>query len=678
MSVAAWIVLVVTACHVSDSDMMTARDQAREYLLGHRASGLQEAAALASHLREDGSWPDVDYSDKSRSGWLTGEHLERVLALAKALRHPSTPASEHESLIAAIHRGLAYWREHDFKCPNWWHNRIGTPQRLTQIALLLGEDLRAEDLAYLTEVVGSRCKVGNSTGQNRVWLAGNNLMHGLVVQDGEQVAKAAQVIFEQVAVTPKEGIQRDHSFHQHGPQLQMGNYGLTFARDQIQWWRLLRGTRWAIPPEGRDVMRQYLLDGQSWVVWRGYNDISCCGRAFSPDVQAAKGATLIAIMQQMPQLDPDRADAYQAFLARNTPDAVNDLVGCRHFWRSDYLVHRRPDFAITLKMCSKRVTGSESLNSQNLSGYHLADGATYIYRDGEEYRNIFPVWDWRMLPGVTCAQNDGPMPRFGSYRLDTDFVGGVSDGRHGCAVLDYRRDGVSAKKAWFFLGDSVVCLGSAIRASTQVKAPLVTTLNQCRLRSDVRIGDGQTARKLEPGTHHFEDAAWIEHDGIRYTLLAPQKLRVSNERRVGHWSRVADTPKMPKQEIVEQIFSLSVEHGVGATDAMYAYGISPAARQPAPPAPQVLCNTPGLQAVGLNDRQVSAVFHQPGRLEYAAGRFIETDAACLVLLDLTDGGKVTVSDPTQALTALNLVVDGRPRRVSLPTGDRAGSSIRVP
>ena len=65
----------------------------------------------------------------------------------------------------------------------------------------------------------------------------------------------------------------------------------------------------------------------------------------------------------------------------------------------------------SLKMSSQRVVGAESLNGDNVSGYYGGDGALFIYRDWEPYRHIFPLWDWRRLPGVTAYAHPGaPMP----------------------------------------------------------------------------------------------------------------------------------------------------------------------------------------------------------------------------------------------------------------------------
>jgi hypothetical protein len=39
---------------------------------------------LARTMNNDGSWNDIDYASKNRSGWFPKEHPERLLILAKA------------------------------------------------------------------------------------------------------------------------------------------------------------------------------------------------------------------------------------------------------------------------------------------------------------------------------------------------------------------------------------------------------------------------------------------------------------------------------------------------------------------------------------------------------------------------------------------------------------------
>ncbi len=54
-------------------------------------------------------------------------------------------------------------------------------------------------------------------------------MRGLLTDDEALVAEVRDQIAEEIVVTDGEGIQDDWSFHQHGPQIQFGNYGLAYA-----------------------------------------------------------------------------------------------------------------------------------------------------------------------------------------------------------------------------------------------------------------------------------------------------------------------------------------------------------------------------------------------------------------------------------------------------------------
>jgi len=55
------------------------------------------------------------------------------------------------------------------------------------------------------------------TGQNKVWLAGNVLIRGLLLNDAELIKEARENICSEIVLGQKEGIQPDWSFHQHGP-----------------------------------------------------------------------------------------------------------------------------------------------------------------------------------------------------------------------------------------------------------------------------------------------------------------------------------------------------------------------------------------------------------------------------------------------------------------------------
>ena len=50
-------------------------------------------------------------------------------------------------------------------------------------------------------------------------------------------------------------------------------------------------------------------------------------------------------------------------------------------------------------------------NSEGLLNHHRGDGANHISRTGNEYFNIFPVFDYQKIPGATIMQNESlPAP----------------------------------------------------------------------------------------------------------------------------------------------------------------------------------------------------------------------------------------------------------------------------
>ncbi len=75
------------------------------------------------------------------------------------------------------------------------------------------------------------------------------------------------------------------------------------------------------------------------------------------------------------------------------------FVGSKHFWLGDYTAHSTETFLATVRMVSTRTLTSEDVNSENMQGWHLADGALVLYQRGDEYLDIFPVWDWLKIPG---------------------------------------------------------------------------------------------------------------------------------------------------------------------------------------------------------------------------------------------------------------------------------------
>lgn len=660
--VALLLALLAAPASASADDVSKVRAQFTEWY-AREAPGATTIEAYVRRLRPDGSWPDVDYASRERGSWPTYRHLARTLAMAQAFRKPGHPLAGDPALQSAVVRSLGHWTEKDYVNPNWWYPRIGVPKTVAPILILMEDAIPADLRQQTIQRVLARSKTG-MTGQNKVWVSGIAFMKGLLDADRDLMTQSRNEIFSELRVTTEEGVQPDYSFHQHGPQQQWGNYGAAFGSDMIHWASIFRGTDYALEPQQVEVLRHYLLEGSAWILWKGRMDISGCGRQIFRNCQAGKGKSILRQLKLMAAVDPAMADAYADAVKCTQPNAPGTLTGHKHFWRSDISVHRRPTWYASVKMSSTRVVGAETCNSENLLGLHLGDGVTYFFRTGREYEDLFPVWDWHRLPGTTCRQDQGPLvPTTKRCRGASGFVGGLSDGTQGIAAMEYIRDGLQARKAWFFLDNAVVCLGAGIDCNDP--APVLTSVNQCAAHSPVTVSADQQIRQLAPGERFSGKVQWTHHDGIGYVFHQPGAVTVRTEPQTGNWHAVHG--RESKATVERDVFSLWIDHGTRPHQALYAYAVYPdthandmPALRKSPPA-RILHQTASLLALSTKkDKCIQAVFFQPGQLSSSEDLSIEVDVPSLVMLDKNpDGTLLHVADPTHTQESVTIRLSGR-------------------
>ncbi|HSI87292.1 MAG TPA: polysaccharide lyase 8 family protein [Candidatus Methylacidiphilales bacterium] len=665
----------------------------------------QSVEGYMKSLTPEGKWPDINYGDKTRGAWSPADHVRRLTTLARTYASPDQPLHKNKELLNVILSGLNYWLENDHKSPNWWHNDIFIPQQMGYLLILMDTDIPADTFKKAL-AMASRSSI-KMTGQNRVWLSGNVLIQGVLSNDAALVQKARDAINDTIVVSLDEGVQPDNSFHQHGPQLELGNYGLAFASDGIEWVESLKGTRMALGPDKVEILRNYLIQGVNLVVWNKMMDISSCGRQLFVNSQASKGRSAERLLNAMEKSDLSGGEAVtaayrKALVAYNTDaagdgrTARNEVIGTKMFWNSDYMVDRRANYLASVKMSSKRISGGEVVNQENLSGYYLGDGALYVYKTGKEYENIFPAWDWNRLPGVTSLSRSRLLPE--KKRNTSEFVGGVTDGQCGAAVLDYHREGmvqrnpegVQARKSWFFFEGQIVCLGSGI--STLLDGALLTSVNQCLLSGPVSVGVTAGTEKAEGAPKEYAGAQWVWHDGTGYVFPQATTVTVGAGEQKGSWRTVYESG--PAEEQKRNVFSLWIGHGEKPKGASYAYVVLPGATDAqtkdyansGSSRTTILHNTGDLQAVKCGTTAI-AVFYKAGAFRVSLGdgateQEISVDQPCLLIASQTPQGlKVTVSDPTQKLSKITVTTDTAGKKQTwntvLPTGPMAGSSIAV-
>lgn len=622
-----------------------------------------DVAEFLRSQKEDGSWPDINYADKSNSSWLPKLHALRFQVMAKSYKTPTSHYYQSKELSAALHRSMNFWFREKLVCPNWWFNDIGIPMYMGPGFLLLKDELSAAEKAGAMRVMNR--KVYKATGQNKVWDAGNAIMYALLSDNLPLAISSHDSIVSEIYITTQEGIQPDYSYHQHGPQLQFGNYGLAYISSMAYWAKIFAGTPLAFTDAAMKCLRDYLLRGIQWPVWKGNMDAGACARQVFQHVQKSKPYVLSVAVSNMNGADPVYENQFSRFIEENFlhPEAGNTLTGHKYFWRSEYGIQRTASWYASVRMNSRRTKGVEMTNRENLQGFYAADGVMSILVDGDEYDDIFPFWNWRRLPGLTAQDSVAATVDYSQNR--SDFTGGVSDDSAGAEAMILKHDGLTAYKSYFFIDGVITCLGAGISGTNNF--PVFTTLNQPLLKGPVTyLGPNNTSEKiLGDGTELVTDnIKAVYHNSVGYCLLQPAKLHISNKLQKGNWASIADFYKdIPDSG---KVFNLFIEHGYKPEEATYAYCILPGiaktelsrfARQPFI---QVLSNTIQCQAVSDKAGAVcQAVFYAPGSLHVGTHTIYSMNAG-LVMIKSFDNGKlkITVADPVQKLDSYMLELSG--------------------
>lgn len=501
-----------------------------------------EMEALESTFDPSGFWKDINYKDEKRSGWDPLQHAYRVERLA--IRYARTGDKRAREMAR---KATIWWGTVKPECSNWWYNEIGIPRQFCAPVVLFAGDLSKEEKEALRYILG-RSSI-TMTGQNRVWLTGCVLFRGILEGDEALVREARDVIAAEMKVSEdEEGLQKDWSFHQHGAQLQFGNYGLSFAVTQCWWCRAFKGTELGYDALQTDCLKNYLEKGLARVLWNGVFDQSASGRQVFKFNQQSKAVCVEAA-------------------CKNMGVSIDKLKGATYYPFSDFGIYRGKNWYASIRMQSSRIIGYECTNNENTRGWFSSDGALLVRRDGREYLDIAPVWNWRHIPGVTSWDDGtkpfGPLDESELSRNNSEEVGGevYSNGRNMVAYMEYDRCGLKAHKAWFFFPDGIVCLGSGITMRpSDVSAgtkQVVTTLEQNRLNGIVERGDN-----------------WIRHNGTTYISLDGQPIVEATSSHKGSWGEIA--PFYSADDIVqENLFEIYINHGSKPVGATYAYVVIP-------------------------------------------------------------------------------------------------------
>ena len=713
------------------SDIGTIKERVVHEILKPPVSD-SEIESLLGNLRDDGTWPGIDYEDVSREGFQHMIHLNNMVTLARAYRTKTSKFYKKRTITEGIASALKNWVDHDYISDNWWHNQIGTPDKLVTLMLIIGSEI-PKGLVQKAEPIIGRANIdapGARPGGDRIKIAGIEAKNMLFLDNQERFAMLMKVIQNEIKYVESNGtkygygyreeqggfenrseggrgIQYDNSFHHRYDGVNNTlSYGLSYAAAFVEWAAYTAGTQYAFSDGPLELLTDYFLDGICKMsVYGKYPDAGAKNRSISrPGALKPYG---ISMLEGLIKASDYRSDELTEIMAIRSQDSKPTLSHATFFWDSEHFSFQRPDFFTSVRMYSTRNHNMEyPYNSEGLLNHYRGDGANYISRTGEEYSNIWPVYDYRKIPGTTVVQKPQMPPREEVRKLGlTDFVGAVTDGKHGASAFDFKspHDTVCARKAWFFFDTEYVALGAGI--SYNNKFPVVTTLNQCLLRDEVRISKKGTVSVIGKDEKEYPQIDWVFHDSIGYVFPNPTSVHIKNNVATGSWRRINKQSESPSHEITRDVFQLWIDHGEKPSDASYEYVVIPATsieklkQARSRKNVLILSNTPEIQAVENSELNIfQIVFYKAGKIALSKNRDLVSDSPGMVMLK-TDGEKVktiSVSDPNRELLKMHLSLSDKIEKkgenftagwnseekvseinIDLPDGVDAGKSVTI-
>lgn len=731
------------------------------------------AALKVLDTQASGWWRDLDRSDGRSALWADlspakdpgnfGQSYTRLRTIATAWATPGTSLSDSTEAADTLLGALRFLHADAYntgrpESGNWWFWEIGAPRALMDTCVLLREKIPAADLAKYTSTVAKFCPdpdrrtnipTLSETGANRADKAVIVALRGLLAQDPTTLALARDGLSDVrdkgknslfTYVTSGDGFYEDGSFVQHGSVAYTGTYGSVLLGGAGQLIALLADSEWAVTDPKTSVLYEAVERTFSPVVFDGLMMDAVRGRAISrekaPDHKdgAAAVTNILQLADGAPAAYAERWRALaKGWISRNKTRPYLSLVGVPAIARAkavlddpavpatgrltghfafadmDRVVHRRPGWALTLSLSSKRIAAYEAGNGENLHGWYTGDGMAYLY-DGDDLGQFgdgfWATVDPYRLPGTTVDTREradiGTGGGTGTYRPKNEVAGGaVLDDRFGAAAMELMADGstLRARKAWFFLDNAVLALGADITASdgrtieTVVENRNLSADGAPRLTVDGRRRPSHTGWSAPlPGARwaHLDGTGgyvFPDHPGRRADDAV--RLHALREERTGAWRDIntgADTGGSTTP-VTRRYLTLWLDHGASPAASSYAYVLLPGASATATAVwshsrpVRIVANDSTAQAVEARRHGlVAAHFWQPGS---AAG--ITASGPCTVIARRGgDGISLAVADPGRTGTSVSVELPFPVRKVvraddtvSVTPGRRPVVTVRV-
>ncbi|HDJ1994286.1 hyaluronate lyase [Staphylococcus aureus] len=510
---------------------------------------------------------------------------------------------------------------------NWWDYEIGTPRALTNTLILLNDQFSNEEKKKYTapiktfapksdEILSSVGKAEPAKGGNLVDISKVKLLESIIEEDKDMMKNSIDSFnkvftYVQDSATDKErnGFYKDGSYIDHKDVPYTGAYGVVLLEGISQMMPMIKETPFKDSNQNDTTLKSWIDDGFMPLIYKGEMMDLSRGRAISRENETSHSASA-TVMKSLLRLSDAMDDSTKAkykqivknsvksdssYDQNNTLSSYSDISKMKSLMEDSTIstngltqqlkiyndmdrvtYHNKDlDFAFGLSMTSKNVARYESINNENLKGWHTGAGMSYLYNnDVKHYRdNFWATADMKRLAGTTTLENEEPKGTDVKKSSKT-FVGGTKfDDQHASIGMDFENQDktLTAKKSYFILNDKIVFLGTGIKSTASSKNPVTTIENRKANGYTMYTDDKQTTASDNQETNSVFLESTDTKKNIGYHFLNKAKITVKKESHIGKWSEINKSQKDTQK--TDEYYEVTQKHS--DKDDKYGYVLYP-------------------------------------------------------------------------------------------------------
>ncbi|HDA1685427.1 TPA: polysaccharide lyase 8 family protein [Staphylococcus aureus] len=512
------------------------------------------------------------------------------------------------------------------KALNWWDYEIGTPRALTNTLILLNGDISSDEKKKYTapiktfapdsdKILSSVGKPEQAKGGNLVDISKVKLLESIIEEDKDMMKNSIDSFnkvftYVQDSATDKErnGFYKDGSYIDHKDVPYTGAYGVVLLEGISQMMPMIKETPFNDKTQNNITLKSWIDDGFLPLIYKGEMMDLSRGRAISRENETSHSASA-TVMKSLLRLSDAMDESTKAKYKQIVKTSVKSDSSYK---QNDYLSsysdiskmksliedstistngltqqlkiyndmdrvtyhNKELDFAFGLSMTSKNVARYESINGENLKGWHTGAGMSYLYNsDVKHYRdNFWATADMTRLPGTTTL-NDMPST---NTKNDNSFVGGTKfDEQHASIGMDFENQDktLTAKKSYFILNDKIVFLGTGIKSTGSSENPITTIENRKANEYKLYKDDieNTTSNDNTQETHSVFLESSDTKKNIGYHFLDKPKISVKKETHIGKWKDINNSQSNTQKN--DDYYEVTQTHNT--SDSKYAYVLYP-------------------------------------------------------------------------------------------------------